>query len=91
MDEDGSRLTTQLEIIHDYIDQRAMHRVTWIVIWLIVVAILVACVSPSQLSKPAKADITKGEVAARLIFHAIPRDEGEFMMVKGVKGLLEYQ
>lgn len=41
--------TAQLEIIHDYIDQRAMHRVTWIVIWLIVVAIFVAVVSFDQL------------------------------------------
>lgn len=28
-------MSLQLEIIHDYIDQGAMHRITWIVIILI--------------------------------------------------------
>ncbi|KAK4684568.1 required for meiotic nuclear division protein 1, partial [Tremellales sp. Uapishka_1] len=57
----------QLEIIHEYIDQRAMHRITWVVIWLIVVACFVEV----------------GEVVARMVFHAIPRDEGEFLIMKG--------
>lgn len=47
-----------LEIIHDYIDQRATHRITWIIIWLIVVACIVAF----------------GEVGARLVFHSMPRE-----------------
>jgi uncharacterized Rmd1/YagE family protein len=34
-----------LEIIHDYVDQRGMDRVTWIIIWLIVVACIIAGVS----------------------------------------------
>ncbi|KAL1405997.1 Sad1-interacting factor 3 [Vanrija albida] len=44
-----------LEIIHEYIDQRAMHRITWIIIWLI----LIACI------------VQVGEVVARLVFHGI--------------------
>ncbi len=34
----------QLEIIHEYIEERATHRITWIIIWLIVVACLVEVV-----------------------------------------------
>ncbi|KAF5369077.1 hypothetical protein D9758_003052 [Tetrapyrgos nigripes] len=43
-----------LEAIHDHLNNSAMERITWIVIWLIVVAILVEL----------------GEVIARLIVHA---------------------
>lgn len=70
-----------------------MHRVTWIVIWLIVVAIFVAVVRFHQLHQLQchLADMSQGEVAARLIFHAIPRDEGEFLVMKGVKGMLDLQ
>jgi uncharacterized Rmd1/YagE family protein len=31
----GPLISPQLEIIHDYIDQGAMHRITWIIIILI--------------------------------------------------------
>jgi uncharacterized Rmd1/YagE family protein len=34
-----------LEIIHEYVDQRGMDRVTWIIIWLIVIACIIAGVS----------------------------------------------
>ena len=34
----------QLEIIHEYIEERGTHRITWIIIWLIVVACLVEVV-----------------------------------------------
>jgi len=34
-----------LEAIHDHLNNSAMERITWIVIWLIVVAILVELVS----------------------------------------------
>lgn len=61
-----------LEIIHDYIDQRAMHRITWIVIILIGAAIVVAC----------------GEIMARLVFHSISRDKGDFVMIRGTRALL---
>ncbi|PBK67402.1 hypothetical protein ARMSODRAFT_1005307 [Armillaria solidipes] len=43
-----------LDAIHEHLNNSAMERITWIVIWLIVVAIVV--------------DL--GEVVARLIFHA---------------------
>ncbi|KAJ6624942.1 hypothetical protein B0H10DRAFT_2004939 [Mycena sp. CBHHK59/15] len=43
-----------LDAIHDHLNNSAMERITWIVIWLIVVAILVEL----------------GEVVARLIVHA---------------------
>ncbi|KAJ4473120.1 DUF155-domain-containing protein [Lentinula aciculospora] len=43
-----------LEAIHDHLNNSAMERITWIVIWLIVVAILVEL----------------GEVIARLVVHA---------------------
>ncbi|WVQ81210.1 hypothetical protein IAT38_003332 [Cryptococcus sp. DSM 104549] len=61
-----------LEIIHEYIEEQATHRLTWIVIWLIVVACFVEA----------------GEVVARLVFHAIPRESGEYLLVKGPKLLL---
>ncbi|KAI0072925.1 DUF155-domain-containing protein [Panus rudis PR-1116 ss-1] len=43
-----------LDAIHDHLNNNAMERITWIIIWLIVVACLVEV----------------GEVIARLIFHA---------------------
>ncbi|KDR80337.1 hypothetical protein GALMADRAFT_242713 [Galerina marginata CBS 339.88] len=43
-----------LDAIHDHLNNSAMERITWIVIWLIVVACLVEL----------------GEVVARLVFHA---------------------
>ncbi|KAK8843341.1 hypothetical protein IAR55_006997 [Kwoniella newhampshirensis] len=61
-----------LEIMHEYIDERGAHRITWVVIWLIVVACFVEL----------------GEVVARLVFHAIPRNEGEFLIMKGSKVLM---
>ena len=38
-------LKRQLEIIHEYIEERATHRITWIIIWLIVIACMVEAVS----------------------------------------------
>ncbi|RSH95283.1 hypothetical protein EHS25_000370 [Saitozyma podzolica] len=61
-----------LEIIHEYIEERATHRITWIIIWLIIIACLVEV----------------GEVVARVIFHNLPREEGEFLLVKGGKALV---
>ncbi|ODN74433.1 hypothetical protein L202_06827 [Cryptococcus amylolentus CBS 6039] len=61
-----------LEIIHEYIEERATHRLAWIVIWLIVVACFVEA----------------GEVVARLVFHEIARDEGEYMLLKAPQLLL---
>ncbi|WVQ93255.1 hypothetical protein IAU59_000321 [Kwoniella sp. CBS 9459] len=61
-----------LEIIHEYIEERATHRITWIIIWLIVVACFVEA----------------GEVIARLVLHAVPREAGEFMLLKAPKLLL---
>ncbi|KAH7910268.1 hypothetical protein BJ138DRAFT_1153293 [Hygrophoropsis aurantiaca] len=48
-----------LDAIHDHLNNNAMERITWIVIWLIVAAILVEL----------------GEVIARLIVHATMGDE----------------
>ncbi|KAF7309639.1 DUF155 domain-containing protein [Mycena indigotica] len=48
-----------LDAIHDHLNNFAMERITWIIIWLIVVAILVEL----------------GEVVARLIVHAEPSKE----------------
>ncbi|OXG30527.1 cytoplasmic protein [Cryptococcus neoformans Bt120] len=61
-----------LEIIHEYIEERATHRLTWIIIWLIVVACFVEL----------------GEVIARMVFHAIPREQGEFLMLKAPQLLI---
>jgi uncharacterized Rmd1/YagE family protein len=36
----------QLDAIHDHLNSNAMDRITWIVIWLIVVACLVELVRP---------------------------------------------
>lgn len=54
-----------LDIIHDYIDQRANHRITWIIILLIATAIVVGV----------------GEVLARLVFHSIARDKRDDMVM----------
>jgi uncharacterized Rmd1/YagE family protein len=56
-----------LDIIHDYIDQRANHRITWIIILLIAVAIVVGV----------------GEVIARLVFHSIAKERRDDMLVIG--------
>lgn len=56
-----------LEIIHEYIEERATHRITWIIIWLI----LVACV------------VEVGEVVARLAFHSIQRKPNQLLLVRG--------
>nr|XP_019009802.1 cytoplasmic protein [Kwoniella pini CBS 10737]OCF48583.1 cytoplasmic protein [Kwoniella pini CBS 10737] len=61
-----------LEIIHEYIEERATHRITWIIIWLIVVACFVEA----------------GEVIARLLLHAIPREPGEFLLYKAPRLLI---
>lgn len=61
-----------LEIIHEYIEERATHRLTWIIIWLIVVACFVEL----------------GEVIARMVFHAIPREQGEFLLLKAPQLLI---
>ena len=41
----GHLTDAQLEIIHEYIEERANHRITWIIIWLIVIACMVEAVS----------------------------------------------
>lgn len=61
-----------LEIIHDYIDQRANHRITWVVIWLIFIAILVGV----------------GEILARLVFHQIARDRPRELLLLQAQKLL---
>lgn len=61
-----------LEIIHEYIEERATHRITWIIIWLIVIACMVEA----------------GEVVARVVFHNLPRESGELLVVKGTKAIL---
>lgn len=62
-----------LEIIHEYIEERGTHRITWIIIWLIIIACLVEV----------------GEVVARVVFHNLPREEGEFLLWKGSKFALQ--
>ncbi|CAL1695540.1 unnamed protein product [Somion occarium] len=49
-----------LGAIHDHLNNNAMERITWIIIWLIVVACLVEV----------------GEVIARLVFHAAKNSSG---------------
>ncbi|BEI84340.1 hypothetical protein CcaverHIS002_0409440 [Cutaneotrichosporon cavernicola] len=61
-----------LDIIHDYIAQRANHRITWIIILLIAVAIIVGV----------------GEVVARLVFHAILRDKDDMRVLGASRYLL---
>ncbi|KAF9458240.1 hypothetical protein BDZ94DRAFT_1271189 [Collybia nuda] len=48
-----------LDAIHDHLNSNEMTRITWIVIWLIVIAVLVEL----------------GEIVARLIVHATMREE----------------
>jgi uncharacterized Rmd1/YagE family protein len=40
----GVKLIKQVEIMHEYLEEQAAHRLTWIVIWLIVAACLVEAV-----------------------------------------------
>lgn len=84
-----------MEIIHEYIEERATHRLTWIIIWLIVVACFVELASP--VSPPPlsfvftlhnRADAKQGEVIARMVFHAIPREQGEFLLLKAPQLLI---
>ncbi|KAF8068759.1 hypothetical protein FPV67DRAFT_1624813 [Lyophyllum atratum] len=49
-----------LDAIHDHLNNNEMTRITWIVIWLIVIAAMVEL----------------GEIVARLVVHATLRDEG---------------
>lgn len=57
-----------LEIIHEYIEERATHRLTWIIIWLIVVACFVELASPVSCftlhieltRKPGRSDCENG-------------------------------
>ncbi|EIN08273.1 DUF155-domain-containing protein [Punctularia strigosozonata HHB-11173 SS5] len=55
-----------LDAIHDHLNNSAMERITWIIIWLIVAAILVEL----------------GEVIARLIVHATTRNSSAKVLVK---------
>ncbi|KAJ3908777.1 hypothetical protein F5879DRAFT_265888 [Lentinula edodes] len=57
-----------LEAIHDHLNNSAMERITWIVIWLIVVAILVEL----------------GEVIARLVVHATTVGGNKGFAVSGI-------
>jgi uncharacterized Rmd1/YagE family protein len=43
-----AELTIKVEIMHEYLEEQAAHRLTWIVIWLIVAACLVEAVRPSS-------------------------------------------
>ncbi|KIK42717.1 hypothetical protein CY34DRAFT_804623 [Suillus luteus UH-Slu-Lm8-n1] len=57
-----------LDAIHDHLNNNAMERITWIVIWLIVVALLVEL----------------GEVVARLIVHAtMGEDKADRIVLRG--------
>jgi len=57
-----------LDAIHDHLNNNAMERITWIVIWLIVVAILV----------------DSGEVIARLVVHAtMGPEKAERVVLRG--------
>ncbi|KAG1736074.1 uncharacterized protein EDB91DRAFT_1142616 [Suillus paluster] len=57
-----------LDAIHDHLNNNAMERITWIVIWLIVVAILVEL----------------GEVIARLVVHAtMGGEKAERIVLRG--------
>jgi uncharacterized Rmd1/YagE family protein len=40
----GVKLNKQVEIMHEYLEEQGAHRLTWIVIWLIVAACLVEAV-----------------------------------------------
>lgn len=72
--------------MHEYLEEQAGHRLTWIVIWLIVAACLVEAVSTClTLPHPVAmaADESQGEVVARMVFHTLPRKSGDFLIVKG--------
>jgi uncharacterized Rmd1/YagE family protein len=57
-----------LDAIHDHLNNNAMERITWIVIWLIVVALLVEL----------------GEVVARLVVHAtMGEDKADRIVLRG--------
>lgn len=83
-----------MEIIHEYIEERATHRLTWIIIWLIVVACFVELASPVPpplsfvFTLHNRADAKQGEVIARMVFHAIPREQGEFLLLKAPQLLI---
>jgi len=82
----------QLEIIHEYVAERGTDRVTWIIIWLIVVACLVEFVRVSY-AESARSVIgisadEQGEVLARLLFHKVPRETGQFLLVKASKAIV---
>ena len=67
--------------MHEYLEEQAAHRLTWIVIWLIVAACLVEAVRLSYLNTSKLTD--QGEVLARVLFHKIPVKAGDFLLVKG--------
>jgi uncharacterized protein YqgC (DUF456 family) len=67
--------------MHEYLEEQAAHRLTWIVIWLIVAACMVEAVRPLLPSKTML--IVQGEVLARILFHSIPRKAGDFLLVRG--------
>lgn len=68
--------------MHEYLEEQAAHRLTWIVIWLIVAACLVEAVC--SLSHLCISILTyQGEVLARILFHSIPRKAGDFLIVRG--------
>jgi hypothetical protein len=81
-----AELTIKVEIMHEYLEEQAAHRLTWIVIWLIVAACLVEAVRPSSLNTSKLTD--QGEVLARVLFHSIPVKGGDFLLVKGGKMLV---
>jgi hypothetical protein len=76
-----------LEIIHEYIEERATHRITWIIIACLVEVVSTRTVRIRAVMR-SKADENQGEVVARVIFHNLPREEGEFLLVKGGKALV---
>ena len=83
----------QLEIIHEYVAERGTDRVTWIIIWLIVVACLVEFVRILFVAGSAQGNIgistdDQGEVLARLLFHKVPRETGQFLLVKASKAIM---
>jgi hypothetical protein len=67
--------------MHEYLEEQAAHRLTWIVIWLIVAACMVEAVRTLLPSKTML--IVQGEVLARILFHSIPRKAGDFLLVRG--------
>jgi len=67
--------------MHEYLEEQAAHRLTWIVIWLIVAACLVEAVRWSFMFSTTL--MVQGEVLARVLFHSIPRKGGDFLIVRG--------